>query len=183
MNRSGQMTYRTATLILLALGIALSGCSSPIPALIKQVPPGDIQVEEVQQQPDGFVKSKVRWGGNIMLVENLADRTLIEVLSRKLGSNGKPDTNSSSKGRFRISLEGFIEPEEFPKDRLITVHGDVVEVMDGVIGAYRYQYPVVKPDSYYLWPEERKYSYHDHYDPFYYPYYPYWYRRYPYYWY
>ncbi|MEN8178581.1 MAG: Slp family lipoprotein [Pseudomonadota bacterium] len=164
-------------------GLFLAGCASTIPQLIKRAPKGDIQVDEVQKQPSDFINSTVRWGGTILRVENLSEKTHIEVLGRKLSKNGKPDSSGRSQGRFKIALAGFIEPEEFPKDRLITVYGKLTEVVEGQVGSYSYQYPVVEPKTYYLWAKERKYRYHDDYDPFYYPWYPYWYRNpYPYYW-
>lgn len=170
--------------LLVVAGLYLTGCSSTIPDLIKQSPEGDIRVDEVQQKPDDFINSQVRWGGTIIRVENLAEKTFIEVLGRQLTKNGKPDSDSRSQGRFKISLPGFIEPEEFPKDRLITVHGKLIEFVGGSVGSYSYTYPVVEPTTYYLWSEEKNYRYRDYYDPFYYHGYPYWYRHsYPYYWY
>lgn len=161
----------------------LGGCSSTIPELIKRAPKDDIRIDEVQQKQDAFLGSTVRWGGSILGVENLSDKTQVEVLGRKLSNNGKPETDGRSQGRFKISLTGFIEPEEFPKDRLITVYGKLAEVAEGQVGSYAYRYPIVEPETYYLWPKARPYRYQDPYDPFYYPWYPYWYRYpYPYYW-
>jgi len=179
------MIFSKPTLpLILILGLALAGCASPIPDLIKNAPLSDIRVEEVQQKPDAFIGEQVRWGGNIIGVENMEQNTLIEVLSRRLFTEGKPDADSSSQGRFKIALPGFVEPTRFPKDRLITVRGHVAKVVAGKVGAYRYPYPVVEADSYYLWPKEVDYRYRDVYDPFYYPWYPYpyWWNRYPYYW-
>jgi outer membrane lipoprotein len=180
------MIFSQPSLIpIIIVGFALAGCASPIPDLIKQPPPDEIRVEEAQHQPDTFIGSQVRWGGNILQVENLEDRTLIEVLSRRLFTDGKPDANSSSQGRFLIALPGFVEPAGFPKDRLITVRGRFTELSMGKVGSYRYAYPLVEPDGYYLWPEERQYRYRYVHDPFYYPWhpYPYWWYRHPYYWY
>ena len=160
--------------ILLA-SLMLGGCASNIPELIRQAPPGDIQVEEAQQRPEDFLNSRVRWGGSIVGVENLAEMTYVEVLSRRLSSNGKPEADSS-RGRFKMALEGFREPQGFPKDRLITVSGTLVEVAEGMVGDFNYPYPIVAPDSYYIWAVERTYyPYPYYYDPFYYPWhYPYW---------
>lgn len=179
------MTLSHKSLLLSVIAsLALAGCASPIPDLIKQAPVDDIRVEEVQQKPDAFLGSQVRWGGNIIQVENLEQGTLIEVLSRRLFTDGKPDSDSGSQGRFKIALPGFVEPVNFPKDRMITVRGRVAKVVKGKVGAYPYPYPVVESDGYYLWPEEREYRYRDVYDPFYYPWYPYpyWWYRHPYYW-
>lgn len=174
----------TKWFLLIFAALYLAGCSSNIPTLIRQAPEGDIRIDEAQQKPDGFIGSDVRWGGTVMGVENFPEQTLVEVLGRKLTKNGKPDSDSRSQGRFKISLEGFVEPEELPKDRLITVYGKLKKVTDGKVGSYTYPYPVVEPSAYHLWPEERVYRQYDYYDPFYYHWYPYWYRHpYPYYWY
>jgi outer membrane lipoprotein len=179
------MKFAWARWFLLGIaGIYLSGCSSSIPALIRQAPEGDIRIDEVQQNPADFIGSEVRWGGTIMGVENLPAQTLIEVLGRDLTKNGKPDSEGRSRGRFKIALKGFIEPEEFPTDRLMTVYGKLKKVADGKVGSYTYHYPIVEPSVYHLWAKERAYRYYDSYDPFYYHWYPYWYRHpYPYYWY
>jgi outer membrane lipoprotein len=129
-----------------------------------------------------FADSEVRWGGQIISVRNEAQETLIEVLSRKLSKNGKPIEESKSRGRFLARIEGFLEPEEYPKDRLLTVSGRVKQVIEQPVGSYPYPYPVVDVEAYHLWPEQKAYPPHPYYDPFYDPFfYPYW-RRYPYYW-
>lgn len=169
--------------ILLALG--LTGCASNVPELIRTAPAGDLRVEEVQQQTtETFADSQVRWGGSIISVRNQAQETLIEVLSRELSSDGKPIEDSKSRGRFMARIPGFLEPEEYPKDRLITVTGKVLKVVEEPVGSYPYPYPVVDVEVYHLWPEVKSYPSRYHYDPFYDPYfypypYPYW-RRYPY---
>lgn len=172
--------------ILIAAGalLVLSGCSSQVPELIRTAPAGDIRVDEVQQkQGERFSGSEVRWGGHIISVHNQAESTLIEVLSRKLSDKGKPVADSKSRGRFMARIPGFLEPEEYPKDRLITVTGKVKDVMEQSVGSYPYPYPVVDVEAHYLWPKVQNYHHrHHYYDPFYSPYfypYPYW-RRYPY---
>jgi outer membrane lipoprotein len=178
------ISYYKSILLSLITGLGLAGCASTIPDLIKNAPPNDIRVEEVQQKPNAFIGAQVRWGGDIIRVENLQQTTLIEVLSRRLLADGKPDADSSSQGRFKFTLPGFVEPTRFPKDRKITVRGRVAQLVKGKVGAYQYPYPVVEPEGYYLWPKEVVYRYRDVYDPFYYPWYPYpyWWHRYPYYW-
>ncbi|MEW8622042.1 MAG: Slp family lipoprotein, partial [Candidatus Thiodiazotropha endolucinida] len=114
-------------------------------------------------------------------VENLAQETRIEILSRPLDDEGKPKDDSRSIGRFIARIEGYLEPEEYPKNREITITGNIVEVVQKPVGDYPYPYPVVEVEAYHLWPEEKVYTHPYYYDPFYDPfYYPYW-RRYPYY--
>jgi outer membrane lipoprotein len=173
---------QTAALLLV---LTLGGCASKIPELIRSAPADDLRVEEVQQQMGTqFAGSEVRWGGHIISVRNEAQETLIEVLSRELSKNGKPIEESKSRGRFLARIAGFLEPEEYPKDRLLTVTGHVKQVIEQPVGSYPYPYPVIDVKAYHLWPEEKVYPPHYYYDPFYDPYfypYPYW-RRYPYYW-
>jgi outer membrane lipoprotein len=168
----------------LACGLILSGCASTVPESIRIAPADDIRVEEAQQAGAQFVDSQVRWGGTIISVKNQANETLIELLSRKLSKDGKPLTDSKSQGRFIARIKGFLEPEEYPKDRLMTVTGTLRKVVEKPVGDYPYPYPVVDVKSYHLWPQEKNYPPPYYYDPFYDPYfypYPYW-RRHPYYW-
>lgn len=162
----------------------ITGCASNVPELIRAAPAGDLRVEEVQQQQSAdFAGSQVRWGGSIISVRNEADQTLIEILSRELSKDGKPNEESKSRGRFIARIAGFLEPEEYPKDRLLTVTGEVRKVVEQPVGSYPYPYPVVDVKAYHLWPETKEYPpryYDPFYDPYFYPY-PYW-RRYPYYW-
>ncbi|MEJ2692475.1 MAG: Slp family lipoprotein [Candidatus Thiodiazotropha sp.] len=166
----------------LLLALTLSGCASQVPELIRTAPAGDVRVEEVQKQDNQFVGSEVRWGGHIISVRNQPQVTLIEVLSRRLDKEGKPLEEGQIGGRFLARIPGFLEPEEYPKDRLLTVKGEVKQVIEQQIGNYPYPYPVVEVEAYHLWPEEKRYPPSYYYDPFYDPYfypYPYW-RRYPY---
>jgi outer membrane lipoprotein len=174
----------TRTLGLLLSAVIISGCASKVPEFIRTAPAGDIRVDEVQQSSEEFIQNKIRWGGNIISVRNLQDETHIEILSVKLSKSGKPKESSKSRGRFIARIKGFLEPEEYPKDRLITVIGTISGLEKQPVGSYDYPYPVVDVEGFYLWPEEIPYYPQHTYDPFYNPYfypYPYW-RRYPYYW-
>jgi outer membrane lipoprotein len=176
------MKHPTTLTTGLLLALTLSGCASQVPELIRTAPAGDVRVEEVQKQDKQFIGSKVRWGGHIISVRNQPQATLVEVLSRTLNKEGKPLREGQIGGRFMARIPGFLEPEEYPKDRLLTVTGEVKEVIEQPIGSYPYPYPVVEVKAYHLWPEEKSYPNRYYYDPFYDPYfypYPYW-RRYPY---
>lgn len=175
------MTKRYRLMPIGILGIILfTGCASHVPKVIGTPPAGDIRVDEVQQHKQQFTNAKIRWGGDIISVENLAQETRIEILSRPLDDEGKPKDDRSI-GRFIARIEGYLEPEEYPKNREITITGNIVEVVQKPVSDYPYPYPVVEVEAYYLWPEEKNYTHPYYYDPFYDPfYYPYW-RRYPYY--
>ena len=178
------MNRRTTLLPFILAGSALLGaCASNVPLAIRTPAAGDIRVNEVQQASDQFSESRVRWGGEIISVENVADETHIEILSQRLSKSGKPISDSQSRGRFIARIEGFLEPQDYPKERKITVTGWIEDVIEKPVGDYPYPYPRVEVDTYYLWPEQKVYHRPYYYDPFYDPfYYPYW-RRYPYYFY
>jgi outer membrane lipoprotein len=167
--------------ILLFSLFLLAGCASTkVPKAISTPAADDIRVDEVQQHKQQFTHAKVRWGGDIISVENLAQETRIEILSRPLNDEGKPKDDRRSIGRFIARIEGYLESEEYPKNRLMTITGTLLEVEQKPVGDYPYPYPVVEVEAYYLWPEQKVYSHPYYYDPFYDPfYYPYWY-RYPY---
>lgn len=168
---------------LLILVIGVSGCSSNIPELIRSAPKADIELAEVQSNPKIFVGSSVRWGGNIVSVENFNSYTMVEILGRSLSNDGEPNDSGKSKGRFLAKLAGFLDPEDYPKGRLMSVTGKLAANISKRIGEYLYEYPVVEAEVYYLWPEPEFYPYPYPYyrDPFFYPWYPYGY-RYPYFW-
>jgi outer membrane lipoprotein len=174
-------SYCFATLCLVGM-LLFSGCASKVPKVIATPPAGDIRVDEVQQRSQAFVNAKIRWGGEIIAVENLSQETRIEILSHPLNDEGKPKQDSRSIGRFLARIMGYLEPEEYPKNRMITVTGNIIEVVKKPVGEYLYSYPVVEVEAYHLWPEEKVYTQPCYYDPFYDPFfYPYW-PRYPYCW-
>jgi outer membrane lipoprotein len=172
MNRKSRRLF-----LIIVASLLIGSCASNIPLLIRTPIDGDIRVDEVQQAPEQFDNAQVRWGGEIISVENLEDETQIEILSQRLSKSGRPITSSQSRGRFIARIDGFLEPQDYPKDRLITVVGQVDGVTEKPVGDYPYTYPQVRVEIFHLWAKQPVYT-HPHpiyYDPFYDPfYYPYW---------
>ncbi|WP_415227634.1 Slp family lipoprotein [Psychromonas sp.] len=166
---------------MLILIMLLSGCASVVPTAINNIPAPDISVDEVRVDIEKFYGSRVRWGGVISKVENKAEQTWIEVVSRKLSSNGQPSSGSKSSGRFIARFSGFVDPLEYKVGALLTVAGSLTGEHVALIGEYLYSFPVVTVSAVYLWPPKQEtVVYHDHplawglYDPW-----PYHYTRYP----
>jgi len=111
----------------------------------------------------------VRWGGHIVGVQNSANETLVEVMSRRLDGDGEPLEEDASEGRFLVKLKGFVDPATFAVGRALTVRGTIDGVIERAIGDYPYRYVVVKADRVYLWPPRPRYA------PYPYVYYPYYY--------
>jgi len=162
--------------LLLAVSV-LAGCAaSQVPEGIRERPIQPSTVAEAQQDPDRFVGRRVRWGGTIIAVLNREKTTEVEVLSRPLSAGGEPRADKPGEGRFIAVLQGFADPAEYPKDRLLTVTGRVEHIERRPVGEYPYPYPVVGVESRYLWPEPPPPSPVYYYpDPWYYPWYRPWY--------
>jgi outer membrane lipoprotein len=182
-------TLRPVSLLATAIAVlVLAGCATTIPEAIRETPPGNPTPVEVRASPDRFVGQRVRWGGTIASVDNREDATLIEVVARQLGDNGRPEDGDVSFGRFIAKVNGFADPAIYSEGRDLTVVGTLGEPVRKSIGKYPYLYPVVQVSSHYLWPSKPPPAYYYDpywYDPWYDPWYPFspwpYYRR-PYYW-
>lgn len=169
---------------LLAIGTLVSACATvpdPLDGEFSDVTPD-------QARSADMAGHAVRWGGEIVEVRPLADKSCLEILSRELGRSARPTGGDTGMGRFIACKPGFIDPAEFTQGREVTITGRLTGVDSGKIGEFEYRFPRVDAESVYLWPERREYEQRDHYyrpffyDPFYGPFpyrYPFWY--YPYY--
>ena len=162
-------------LTIVLISAIVVGCSSQIPLAIKQAPENNPDVQFVRTNPDCCVGQNVRWGGDILSVENRPDTTRITVLSKPLRKSGEPKQIDTSAGRFVAEFPGFLDPELYPSERRLTVVGKYTGVEKVKIGEYLYVQPVLDATHHYVWPELED-------DPFYYyPWYPWYPYPYPYY--
>ena len=100
--------------------------------------------------------ASLQWGGEIVAVENLQDRTLLEVLAYPLRSSGEPRTDREPLGRFLADNKGFLEPREYRPGRQLTVSGTLLGFRDGRIGDAFYRYPAWQVEMLTLWPEDTR---------------------------
>lgn len=129
----------------------LAGCST-IPDSIQVADDSQLaEYNKVSQLPDQNIAKEVRWGGVIASVENLQDVTRLDIVQYPLRSYGRPLTNRESEGRFRVYVDGFLDPLIYEKGRAVTVTGKIVGAEDGMVGEHNYQFPTVKADGYHLW--------------------------------
>lgn len=153
--------------------LLLGACASKVPDYIRTGPAGEVQFSEARQSPARFVASEVRWGGTIAGVRNERDATVLEVVARRLDSDGRPLEEDRSEGRFLARLAGFLDPALYEVGREVTVRGRIAGGREEPIGEFRYTYPVVAADHVYLWPKRPPPQAAYPYDPFwYYPWYP-----------
>lgn len=159
--------------------LLLAACASQVPVNIRQAPLSNPLLQQVRDNPASFKSQQVRWGGEILDIDNHENFSVITVLARPLSKVGEPRSTDSSQGRFIAQIPAFIDPEVYKSGRDITVRGTLVGTETRQVGEYPYSYPVVKATDWYLWPEAVQYPADYYYpwwydDPWYYdPWYPY----------
>ena len=142
-------------LIVLAAGTLLLGaCATapkPLQGSFNPVSPRDA----VASSQAG---TSVRWGGRIVETRPGQDNTCFQLISRPLGSSGRPLSSSpdATDGRFIACRAGFYDPAVFTEGREVTFIGRVDGVESTRIGDYDYRLPRMTADVVYLWPEVRE---------------------------
>lgn len=129
----------------------LTACSS-IPEKIKQAPASNITPDEARQRPQDFQDQSIRWGGEVIQIENKPTLTQIIILAKPLDKDGQPASNKTHYGRFIAQIERFIEPSLYTPGRDVTVTGTFSGIIEQMVGEYPYRYPTVAVDTIYLWP-------------------------------
>ena len=172
MTRISRIAWLLTTLL-------LASCASQVPITIRQPPPDNPVLDKVRSNPAGFQSRQVRWGGEILAIQNRKNVTVLTVLARPLSKDGEPRSTDSSQGRFIAQIPAFVDPKVYTTGRNVTVRGTLTGTETHLVGKHPYIYPVVKATDWYLWPETVPYPY-DYYDPWWYddpwyydPWYPY----------
>ncbi len=179
------MTLSKYSYYLPALTLAamlLTACASQVPDAIRIAPNSEVSISAVQHSPKTYIDMQVRWGGDIISVENRPDETWIEVLARPLDYAGEPNSDATGKGRFLARINGFLDPAIYAPKREITIRGQLESTIVRHIGKHPYRFPLIRVQTHYLWPKQPEtdelwydpwYPYPYRYDPFYSPYSPY----------
>lgn len=129
----------------------VSGCSS-FPDTLKVSDESQLLTyQQVSAQPQASKDKPVRWGGAIAKVENKPDFTLLEIVHYPLRSYGRPIDDDESIGRFRVKIDGFLDPMVYEKGRLVTISGQVLGTEKGLVGEHEYVFPSISSSAYHLW--------------------------------
>jgi len=158
------------------LALALSSCSAMSQNVRKEADPS-ISFDELKGNTEEHVGKTVILGGYILEVRNLPRKTQIVVLQTPLDFQDRPKERDESQGRFLVMYDGFLDPEIYEKDRMITVGGPVLGRETLIVDGYSYPTIAVKPVDIHLWVKERRQTVpffpSPFYDPFFYdPFYP-----------
>lgn len=145
-------------LLLAAALLTLSACSTVPDTLQVADEAALVSYSEVVAQGEAVAEKPARWGGIIAGVENKDGKSLVEVVHFPLNSYGKPYISNESSGRFKVMMEGFLDPVVFESGRTITFTGQVDEPIMGMIGEQTYTFPTLAANSYHLWRKETTYN-------------------------
>lgn len=132
----------TALLTLVLAGCAATPLEAPRPA--EPVEPRAVTAERLPQ-------TEQMWGGIITEVGHGPDTTVLEVLAYPLRGQ-EPRSAAASQGRFRVVVEGFLDPVDYRPGRRVTATGPVTAVEAGRIGEAEYRFPVLEARQVHLWP-------------------------------
>ncbi len=140
-------------LVLLAAALLLAACS---PAPIYKPTPDTVRALplDVAQTPERFTHAPVIWGGRIVKVTNLADRTEVELLAYPLDRSQRPQPDNPAAGRFIAVVPGYLEPLNYPPGRPMTISGRIKGTRASKVGDADYVFPLVSVDDYHLWTAE-----------------------------
>ncbi|MBS0002316.1 MAG: Slp family lipoprotein [Thioalkalivibrio sp.] len=131
--------------------LLFAGCAT-VPEDLQPVPEIQPEVAEVRSDPEAFAGATVVWGGNIASVDNLAEGTRLEIVSRPLGRDQRPLAVDHSDGRFHAFFPGFLDPQVHTPMREVTIRGQVDGANEDSIGEFPYTFPRVEVESLHLWP-------------------------------
>lgn len=147
--------------------LILTACSN-VPVAIKNAPSPDLQLAQLSGKVSAHQGEKVRWGGQIVKVENTDNGSTLHIAQFPLNSFGRPNIEADSDGRFLAQTNEFIDPYIYKEDTRVTVTGLISKQDTITVDKKTMTVPVVQISDIYRWTVS---SYED--DPYWrgYPYY------------
>ncbi len=141
--------YLTAIGLLLLLA---GGCAqSPVAPRDAEVAPyGPAHV----LSGDAPAGETVVWGGRIVAVKPLADRTELVIASYPLDRADRPRIRERAGVRFVMVDARFLEPVDWSPGRFVTVLGTIEGIEDRLTGEHLHAHPVIHAERVHLWPAD-----------------------------
>lgn len=160
------------------MALFLSACSN-VPVAIKTAPQPDVQLNQLNaNNVMSHQGQKVRWGGQIVKVENDNNGSTLHIAQFPLNSYGRPVTDNDGDGRFIATSRDFIDPAIYKQGTLVTLAGTLTDNQVVTIDKKTMSLPVVQIRDIYRW---NRHHYNrerwvgpGYYNGFYSPYYPGW---------
>ncbi len=142
--------FRILALVL----VLLSGCSPVLSQTVIDESLQFVSLADLQERPETYRHQSILLGGTVLRVINDDTGHRAEILQRPLGNRLEPLLDDTSRGRFLIQHDQFLDPQIFYKGRKITVAGPVLGTETRPLDQTTYTYPVLQVREYYLWPGE-----------------------------
>jgi len=166
--------YFFCIVLIFTLLTSLSACSV-VSKHIRQEALSDTPFRTLTAQTDQYVGETVILGGYILDVSNRPKETRLTVLQAPLDFQDHPKARETSKGRFLVVTDEFLDPMVYEKGRKITVAGTVIGRETEKIDAYVYSMLKIRSSELHLWDDPQyRYYYYDPHDPFTDNYYHFW---------
>jgi outer membrane lipoprotein len=140
--------------ITIIIALLLTGCASLISQEVMKDVDKAIRFEQLLENPEAYQGKTVLVGGDIIEARNYPEKTLIVVLQRPFELQNRPAVDGVSKGRFIVTISGFLDPAIYRKGRQITVVGVVLGKEVQPLGEIEYAYPVIAKRELHLWPSD-----------------------------
>ncbi|MCC5855438.1 MAG: Slp family lipoprotein [Idiomarina sp.] len=141
-------------LLVIGATVLLSACASRYPEAIRGDGADTVEFREAVQSPELVTGQPARWGGVIAEVTNQENSSVLEIVAFRLRNTGRPFISDDTPGRFRVRVDGFVDPEIYARGRAITTLGTFMGTEEGSIGEYVYHFPLVHAEGVHLWREE-----------------------------
>jgi outer membrane lipoprotein len=163
--------------LLLLSVFLLSACNSiPERLRVSETTPL-VEFADVRQMYQGFEGMQARWGGLIAKVDVREKQTMMEVVNFDLEGSSRPKVADNTQGRFRVYIDGLLDPLLYKEGRSVTVLGTIEASESGLIGEQEYLYPRLKAEQVYLWKEIKEVRINTIHTPYWY--YPHYWHYYP----
>ena len=144
---------RTILILIFILSLTATVSCTVISRQVRSEAESPVPFKKLIEDADQYSGRMVILGGYILETKNLASETILKVLQVPFRVGEEPDSRDLSQGRFMVYYKGFLDPEVYGKDRVITVAGKVLGSVVEKIGEERIQYLKIENREIYLWPE------------------------------
>lgn len=153
------MLHKTA---LLGVTILLLGGCASVPENLRTPENTAIpSVNDVRLTASAPMGQIARWGGEIVGVQTLEDKTRVEILAKPLNEQARPHNTDRNEGRFAAYFSGFLEPAVYANGREITVRGRIDKTEIGKVGDSDYRFPTLNAMAHKLWPKREPVVYQE----------------------
>ncbi|MXP66676.1 Slp family lipoprotein [Pantoea sp. Nvir] len=130
--------------------LLLSGCSTVPDSIKGSSVPLQQDLVRVMNNPALYVGQQSRFGGKVMKVMNLKDKTRIEIATQPLDNGARPRIKNNSVGRIYADINKFVDPVDLD-GHYVTVLGTIKGTEKNTIGQSLYNFLVVDIKSYKRW--------------------------------